>query len=292
VKLGLYGINIGLAATSPGLLPAIASRAEAAGWESVWTAEHFVLPDPPVAVSPAPPGTPMLDPFVALATAAARTERLLIGTDVTVVPLYRPLMLAKQVASLDRLSDGRFLFGVGVGYLEPEFRALGVGLPDRGSKLEEHLDAMHAIWDSSGPASFAGEHVVFDGVRAVPAPVRRSGPPLHVGGYAPASFRRAVERGHGWLGYDLGIDDAARCIDQLVDAAARCTRGPDLPPLEISVTPDRATSVDPGAVVAYAELGVDRLIVLPPPERLRDEAALLAFVDELPAQVGMSRAGI
>jgi probable F420-dependent oxidoreductase len=210
MRLGLFGINMYVGATDPAAAVRVAEVAEAAGWESVWTGEHYVLPDPRVPESPARPETPILDPFVSLAMIAARTSTLRLGTGVTVVPVHHPLVLAKQAASLDRASDGRFLFGVGVGYLEPEFRALDATLADRGARTTDHVAAMRAVW--AGATEYEGPHVSFSGVRAEPRPLEPLGPPLHVGGHVAGSFRRAVAIGHGWYGFSLGLDATERAV--------------------------------------------------------------------------------
>jgi probable F420-dependent oxidoreductase len=284
VHLGLFLINANVCATDPAAAARIAVAAEEAGWESVWTGEHYVLPDPAVPASPAPPGMPMLDPFVALAHLAAHTRTLRLGTGVTVVPVHHPLVLAKQVASLDRVSGGRFLFGVGVGYLEPEFRALGVPLADRGARLEEHLDAMRAVWQQ-GPAAYAGTHVAFSGVRAEPRPLQPSGPPLHVGGYVASSYRRAVTQGHGWYGFALDLAGTERAVGALRVALDTYERPPELGPIEISITPPPTVDLDDGTLAAYAGLGVTRLIALPPADGRRDADAQVRFVDELGARI-------
>lgn len=283
MKLGLFGINLGRAAFDGGHLAEVAKRAEAFGWESVWTGEHFVLPDPRTTASPSPPDTPFLEPFVALATAAVATERLLLGTGVTVVPLYRPLMLAKQVASLDNVSGGRFLFGVGAGHLEPEFRAFGVPLDGRGKVLDESLAAMRAIWDApASPASFHGETVSFDGVRAVPTPKDPHGPPIVVGGYGPAAMRRATEFGHAWYGYSLEPGQVGRYVDALRTAGERHSRPDHLPPLEISVTPVPGSETTASLLDEYEAAGVDRLILSPPAEAFVEPSAMFEYLDMVP----------
>jgi len=225
VHLGLFLVNANVCATDPAAAARIAVAAEAAGWESVWTGEHYALPDPPVPESPAAPDTPMLDPFVALAHLAAHTRTLRLGTGVTVVPLHHPLVLAKQVVSIDRVSGGRFLFGVGVGYLEPEFRALGVSLSERAARMDEHLDAIRAAW-TADPAGYAGRHVSFAGVRAEPRPLQPAGPPLHVGGYVASSYRRAVTQGRGWYGFALDLGATERAVGALRAALDRHERPP------------------------------------------------------------------
>ena len=284
MHLGLFLINANVCATDPAAAARVAVAAEAAGWESVWTGEHYVLPDPPVAASPAAPDTPMLDPFVALAHLAAHTTTLRLGTGVTVVPLHHPLVLAKQVVSLDRVSGGRFLFGVGVGYLAPEFEALGVPLAERASRMDEHLDAMRAVW-RGGAAAYAGRHVAFSGVRAEPPALRAGGPPLHVGGYVAGSYRRAVTRGDGWYGFALDPAAAEQAVGALRAALDRHERPPELGPIEVSITPPPGVTLDDQAVAAYARLGVTRLIVLPPRDGRRSADAQVRFVEALGARI-------
>jgi probable F420-dependent oxidoreductase len=275
MKLGLFGINMDICALDPTVMARVAVAAEQAGWESVWTGEHYVLPAEFVPPSPAPPETPMLDPFVALATAAAHTSTLLVGTGVTVVPLHQPLALAKRVASLDVTSGGRFLFGVGVGYLEPEFRALDAPFDHRGRRMMDHLEAMRAIWTEES----------YEGVRAEPRPAQSPGPPLHFGGYVTDSFRRAVTHGHGWYGFALQLPAIEHCLAELRTAAASVDRPAELPPLEVSVTPHPRMRLDPESVAQLSELGVDRLILLQPRAARTDADELLRFVEEEPGRL-------
>jgi probable F420-dependent oxidoreductase len=275
VKLGLFGINMNACALDPTVLARAAVAAEQAGWDSVWTGEHYVLPAEFVPPSPAPPDTPMLDPFVALAAVAAHTSALLLGTGVTVVPLHQSMALAKRVASLDVMSGGRFLFGVGVGYLEPEFRALDAPFDHRGRRLMDHLAAMRAIWTEES----------FEGVRAEPRPVQSPGPPLHFGGYVTDSYRRAVTHGHGWYGFALELPAIEHCLAELRSVAASVERPDELPPLEVSVTPHPRMPLDPETVLRLSELGVDRLILLQPRSARTDGDELLRFVEEEPARL-------
>lgn len=286
MKLGLFGINLDQCAVDPALLRDAAVAAEASGWESVWSGEHYVLPEPRVPSSPAPGDLPMLDPFVALTVVATHTERLLLGTGVTVVPLHHPLALAKRVASIDRVSQGRFLFGVGVGYLEPEFRALDVPMERRGPRTLEYLDAMRAIWTSDSP-TFDGEFTAFSGVRAEPRPVQQPSPPVHFGGYVASTYARAVGQGHGWYGFSLDVAQTETCLDQLRSVEATHDRPAGLPPLEITVTPHARVELDADTVAAYEKLGVTRLVVLPPAAARTDGGALLDFVQALPARLGV-----
>jgi probable F420-dependent oxidoreductase len=270
MKLGLFGINANACALDPEGAVRVAQAAEAAGWESVWTGEHYVLPEPAVPESPARGDMPLLDPFVALAHLAAHTRSLLLGTGVTVVPLHQPLALAKRVASIERVSNGRFLFGVGVGYLRPEFDALGAPFDRRGERTDEALDAMEAIWREEAVA----------GMRAEPRPT--APPPVHVGGSVTSSYRRAVTRGHGWYGWSLDVDGAAQAVDALRQVEGEVERPTSLPPLEISVTPDPTREIDRETVDAFAELGVTRLVIVPPRAGRRETAELVRWVEELP----------
>jgi probable F420-dependent oxidoreductase len=279
VRLGFFGINLYGCATDPAAAVRVARAAEAAGWESVWTGEHYVLPDPPGPDSPGSARMPVLDPFVALTNIAAGTRTLRLGTGVTVLPWHHPLALAKRVASLDRVCGGRFLFGIGVGYLEPEFRALGVPLRGRGERTMEYLDAIEAIW-SDNP-SYQGRYVSFAQVRAEPRPIQRPTPPLHFGGQVTNSYRRAVTRGRGWYGMGLDLPGTEQALADLRRIAAEHLRPPELGPLEVSVTPHPRVPLDPRTVDEFARLGVTRLVVLPPRTARDDPGALVEFVTEL-----------
>src|SRR2546423_622375 len=127
MRFGLFSINA-YACTEPRTMARVARAAEAAGFESLWAGEHVVLPDPQAPPSPMAPTEPILDPAIALTSAAALTTRLRLGTGIIILPQRNPLVLAKELASLDALSSGRLIVGIGVGYLEPEFRALGAPL--------------------------------------------------------------------------------------------------------------------------------------------------------------------
>jgi probable F420-dependent oxidoreductase len=279
VQLGVFGLNAG-APLAPAETLRLARLCEELGYDSWWAGEHIVLPDPRVPPSPMRPRDPILDPLVHLAFVAAATERLALGTGIVILPQRNPLVLAKQAASLDVLSQGRLHLGVGVGYLEPELTALGVRLSERAARTDEYLDAMLAIW--SDPARpHHGRFADFEGVEAFPKPVAGGSPRIVIGGHTPAAHRRAVQRGHGWYGFALPPDAAAAQLEGLRAAAAEVARPPELGPLEISVTP--MTPVDREMFRAYEDLGVDRVVVYPLPLRdvadverfLRDHAVLI-----------------
>src|SRR5512134_2953352 len=145
MKFGLHSVNLHGCA-NPGAAAAIGRAAEAAGFESLWVADHVVLPDPPVAGRPMAPDMVLVEPIVALTFIAAHTSRIKLATGVIILPQRQAAVLAKQLASLDVLSNGRVIFGLGVGWCEPEMRATGASFKDRGRIGDDYLAAMQALW--------------------------------------------------------------------------------------------------------------------------------------------------
>lgn len=202
-----------------------------------------------------------LDPLLALSWAAAATTTLRLATGIIILPQRNPVVFAKEVASLDVLSGGRFTLGIGVGYLEPEFRAIGANFTDRGAVTDEFLDAMQHLWYDASP-EYHGRFVDFAGVDAHPRPVQQP-IPIIVGGRTPPAYRRAVTRGHGWYGFALTPESTAECLEGLRAAAASVERPASLGPLEITVTPRGRLTAETAA--QFAELGVHRLVPVPRP---------------------------
>jgi probable F420-dependent oxidoreductase len=257
--LGLVHINMGAMSRPDGLV-ATATAAEDAGFDSVWAGEHVVVPDPQVAPSPMAPDDPALDSLLALTWAAARTTTIRLATGIIILPQRNPLVLAKQVATLDVLSGGRAMLGVGAGYLEPEFRAVGANFAERGAITDEYLEAMQALWYSEHP-EYHGKFADFAGIDAHPRPLQRP-IPVVAAGHSPPAYRRAVARAHGWYGYWLTPEDAAASLAGLRHAADRVDRPAKLGNLEVSVTPRGRVTAERAA--AFADLGVHRLVVLAP----------------------------
>src|SRR6185436_3880739 len=199
MKFGLFGINFGVCGDLDVMLR-VAQAAEQGGLESVWTGEHVVLPDPRVAPSPSEPQTPFLDPLIALSHIAGHTERLLLGTGIIILPQRNPVVLAKELASVDVVSKGRLIFGLGAGYLEPEFRAIGAPFEQRGAVTDEAIEAIKALWTMENPA-YEGRFFSFGGIDAQPRPVQKPHPPIHVGGMSRHGARRAARYGDGWYGF-------------------------------------------------------------------------------------------
>src|SRR3984885_10053737 len=271
MKIGLFGINTGPCA-NPLTAAKAARAAEAAGFESVWTGEHIVLPDPQVPPSPVPADTPFLDSAVALAYIAAHTKTVRLGTGIIILPQRNPVVLAKELASLDVLSEGRLTFGIGIGYLKPEFEAIGAPFDHKGPRSEEFLGAMIALWTQEKP-EYRGRFVSFGGVNAMPRPVQKPHPEVVFGGHTKEAYSRAARLAKGWYGFALDLDGTQKCINGVREACK--AEGRKFEDIEISVTP--RGKVDRDTAKRFADLGVHRLILLP---RGNDEASILQMVSD------------
>ena len=223
--VGLFSTN-SHACSEPAAAAEVARLAERLGYDSLWAGEHVVVPSPRVDPSPMEPDEPILDPLVALAHLAAHTDRIKLGTGVIILPQRNPVVLAKQIASLDVLSGGRFTLGIGVGYLEPEFRAIGADYANRGAVTDEFVEAMRTLWYAEHPEHH-GTYVDFADVDAHPRPVQQP-IPVVVGGHSAAAYRRAVATGHGWYGFAMTPESAAASIDGLRTAAEQVARPAEL----------------------------------------------------------------
>lgn len=276
MKFGLFDLNKNICSYTDAAVQ-VAQAAEAAGFESLWVSEHIALPDPPIARFPVDPHTRWIEPLTMLTFLAAQTTQVKLGTGVVILPQRNPLILAKQLASIDELSNGRLLFGLGVGHLQPEMEAIGVPFKQRGAMGDEYLAAMQALWHQPKPA-YSGQYVSFNHVQSHP----QRDIYIVVGGHSPPAHRRAVKSGRGWYGYSLDLDAAERCLEGLGVAAAMVERPAELGELEISVSPPRGL-IDREMVAKYAALGVDRLILLPPLVPSIDEH--LKFIDEVHQQL-------
>ena len=259
LKIGLFGFHRG-ADIRPDLLARRARVAEQAGFESLWVGDHVVLPAGPDDDTPGHVGDSRLEALITLTYLAAYTTTALLGTAVIVVPQRQPLVLARQLASLDVLSGGRLIFGIGVGWLEGELRALGVPMSERGARTDDYLAAMRAIWTGQ-PASHDGPYASFTNLVARPGPVQRPHPPIVVGGHSPGAYRRAIQQADGWAGWNLGLEGTADALAALRAAARRYPRPARLGALEISVGVPGPLERD--AARRYADLSVHRIVLLP-----------------------------
>ncbi|MGH9191094.1 MAG: TIGR03619 family F420-dependent LLM class oxidoreductase [Acidimicrobiales bacterium] len=215
IRLGLNVPNFG-PGTTPATLRSWVQFAEETGFSLVMMSDH-VAPTPDVtALYPAP----FYDPFTTLSWLASYTTRLSLGTSVAIVPYRHPLVTARMSANLDQFTGGRFVLGVGVGWSEPEFGALGVSFPERGRITDEFLAVITRAWTEPS-LSFTGDHVQFRDVATGPAPVRHPGPPLWVGGMGEGAIRRAARFGDAWHAVNPGRDWLQNvALPRLADAAA------------------------------------------------------------------------
>jgi probable F420-dependent oxidoreductase len=253
---GLYGLLRG-SGIEPGTLARRARLAEEAGFESLWVGDHIALPADQSGEQP------RLEVIVAVSYLAAVTSRIRLGFGVIVLPQRQPVLLAKQLSSIDTLARGRLTVGIGVGYVEPELSAMGVSLADRGARTDEYLAAMRCLWTEPAP-SFNGRFVHFDGVFQRPQPVQRPHPPVVVGGHSTAAFRRAVTTAQGWYGVYVDVDQTAALLAGLRKVAAERDRPAELGELEITITPPGP--IDLRTAQRYADLGVHRLVLTPASE--------------------------
>ncbi|WP_156298412.1 LLM class F420-dependent oxidoreductase [Mycobacterium paragordonae] len=252
--------------------PALEQR----GFDSLFLAEHTHIPV--THDSPYPSGGPIprkyyrpLDPFVALTAVAATTRTLLLGTGIALLPERDPIITAKEVASLDLVSQGRFMFGVGVGWLRQEVANHGVDPALRGRVSDERLRAMIEIW-TQDQAEFHGKYVDFDPIYCWPKPATKPYPPLYVGGGGPASFKRIARFNAGWIALSPSPELLAGPLEEL-----RAVAGPDVP-----VTVCQWGEATAQTLEGYAPLGVERVLLdletAPRDQSLRrlDELAELA----------------
>jgi probable F420-dependent oxidoreductase len=254
LRLGLYGL-LGGSGAEPDTLVRRARLAEQAGFESLWVGDHIALP------AEMDGEQPRLEVVVAVSHLAAVTSRVRLGFGVIVLPQRQPVLLAKQLSSIDILARGRLTVGIGVGYVEPELRAMGVSLADRGARTDEYLAAMRTLWIDPAP-SFEGRFVSFAGVFQRPRPVQRPHPPIVVGGHSAAAYRRAITSANGWYGVYLDVEQTAHALGRLRKVAAGCDRPANLGELEITITPPGPVNLETAR--RYVDLGVHRLVIQPP----------------------------
>jgi len=260
----MYG-NVG-PFCQPEMLTHIATTAERVGLESIWTVEHVVIPVgyestypyDPSGKMPAPDQMPIPDPLIWLSYAAAVTKKLRLATGIVILPQRHPLYVAKEVATLDVLSNGRVILGIGIGWLEEEFNALGVPFEERAGRTAETVRAMRSLWkDEAEP--FQGKYFRWDKLESHPKPVQKPGVPIVVGGHTELAARRAARYGDGFF---PGVTEDEKLKSLLAVMREECKKvGRD--PSTIEVTSGRAAP-DPESVKRLADLGVSRF-VLPPP---------------------------
>ncbi|OBI26133.1 LLM class F420-dependent oxidoreductase [Mycobacterium sp. E1386] len=275
MQLGLHALGIG-AGADRAVIDAVASAADDCGFATLWVGEHVVMVDRPASRYPysddgviaVPAQADWLDPMITLSFAAAASSRIALATGVLLLPEHNPVVVAKQAASLDRLSGGRLTLGIGVGWSKEEFAALSVPFAHRGARTAEYVAAMRALWRDD-VASFEGDFVCFDGIRVNPKPVRDRRIPIVIGGNSDSALRRVATWGDGWYGFNIdGVEAVRERIAKLEQLCAEAGR--DHGQLWLSVA-----LRDPGVadVGALAELGVDELVLVAAPPDRPDAAA-------------------
>jgi probable F420-dependent oxidoreductase len=264
MKVGLMFVNSG-PFSQPELLAHLAVSAEQCGVESLWTVEHVVIPQGyqspyPYAKDGKIPGgedVAIPDPLLPLSYVAALTTKVKLATGVMILPQRNPLYVAKEMATLDLLSHGRTILGIGSGWLKEEFDALGLDFHVRGARTDEAIKALRAVWNDN-PSSFHGKHFNFGPLMSFPKPAQKGGIPVVIGGHSPAAARRAGRLGDGFF---PAIADAAKLKELfgiMRDEAHKHGRNADA--IELSCM-GRA-NLD--TIKAFADLGITRIVVPPP----------------------------
>ncbi len=252
--------------TSPNSIGAVARKAEECGFESLWIPEHIILPVTYKSPYPysssgrmgAPPESPLHDPMLALAYVAGITSKIRLATGVFVLPIRNAFTTAKAVASLDVLSGGRFIFGVGIGWLEEEFTAVGMNFKDRAMRTREYLALMKELWTSDSP-NYHGKSVAVEGFKFMPKPAQKPHPPIVFGGNTEPSLKRAAKLGDGWYGIAESTEQIGATIKRLHEHERAVGR---TVPLELTVSRLRE-QLKPEQIEQFAEMGVSRIIVGP-----------------------------
>ena len=264
MQLGIHLPHAGEQAT-PALIRRYAIRADALGFDDVWVSEHIIVPRKEFPRSPL-----FYDPVVTLSWVAAVTQRVKLGTTVLVLPMRHPLPLAKELATLHNLSDGRLILGAGVGWLEPEFAALGVPFKERGRRMDEGIAMMRAVW-TQDPVTFEAKYIpakIVD-MTMLPQPISRI--PLWIGGSTDAALKRTARIADGWHGSRETPEEAAPIIRRL-----RAER----PGADFTISmrthwdgKDQGELKD--RLAAYAAVGVQHVLVAPVNREVDDWDAVI-----------------
>lgn len=236
-----------------------ARAADRLGFHSVWCTDHVVLPPERQSPNPYPrstadwayhAGVRWLDPIATMGFVAGATERVMIGSSVLVLPYRNPVVLANEISTVDRLSEGRIILGVGAGWIDEEFDAIGIPMRERGARTDEHIRVLRALWSTAEPVSFAGRFTNFSTMAIANEPARSGGPPIYVGGNSPAALARTGRLGDGWCGFEVWVEEVPAAREAIMEAARKADRDPSdieltvrrgvLPPFDVTnFLPDR-----------------------------------------------------
>jgi len=293
MRFGLAGLQAGRGCEPDGL-EEVARLAESLGFESLWAAEHVIIPERVTSRYPFnaegklhnDPTVPRPNPLIWLAFAAAATSRIRLGTCILLLPLRNPVLLAKETATLDRLSGGRLILGVGIGWMREEFEVLGSDWSDRGRRAEEYIGALRALWQP-GPHSFSGATVSFEDVHCTPTPVHEQ-IPIVVSGTSDAAARRAGRLGDGYFPMAVTPERLGELLGIARTEAERSGRSPDRLEVTYLGAPNSAE------IDAADGAGVDRYVVIDrTADFTREPERLIALAETLgvtPSTPGFGRA--
>lgn len=262
MKIGIIPVNVGVQSLDQ--LVGLARHAEAHGVESLWTFEHVVMPEDYASKYPyspngkmgIPPETPFIDPLIALTAIAAATSTVRLGTGVNILSQANPLLLAKQVASLDVLSGGRFMLGAGIGWLEEEYRAMGVPFERRGARFDDYVAAMRKVW-AGETVEHQSEFLDWTGFKSYPLPVQTPFPVV-IGGSKGKAHARIARLGNGWYAPSADPEEIAGHLEGIRAACAEIGRDP----AEIEVTANWVPAMGIDRLRALQDVGVARVVVM------------------------------
>lgn len=275
MRIGMTAVGIGKAAR-PNTIRTVAENADRLGFGTLWAPEHVVLFDEHQSKYPysadgrflAGSKIDLLDPFIGLTYAAAHSGRIRLATGICLVPEHNPLVLAKVVASLDFLSGGRFVLGVGIGWSSEEFAALGIPFERRAQRTTEYIEVMRKLWREE-KSSFEGEFVRFNEARSFPKPARPGGKvPIIFGGESMPALKRVARYGDGWFGVNLDPQQAEEKISVLHKLMGEAGRKPE--ELDISISPYHNT-ITTDDLRRYHDLGVNEFVPFVQLPRADDE---------------------
>ncbi len=262
MKFGVMFANVGPFGL-PDRLAHFAQKAEQVGFESLWTVEHVVVPKGygsqyPYSRDgkmPGPENSPIPDPLIWMTHAAAVTKKIKVATGVLILPQRHPFYVAKELATLDVLSGGRAILGVGIGWLEEEFRGVGVPFKERASRTEESIQALRSLW-ADRPSEFSGKHYRWNAVESNPKPVQKPGVPIVIGGHVAGAAKRAARFGDGF--FPARVDLLPSLLETLAKECAEIGRDPRT----LEITTGSVPTLD--EVKRLQDLGVSRFTVSPP----------------------------
>jgi len=262
MKIGIIPVNVGV--KSVGQMVGMAQLAESLNFESVWTFEHVMVPIDydskyPYSANGKMGGEPdanFVDPLIALSAIAASTTKIRLGTGVNIVSQANPLLLAKQAASLDFVSNGRFMLGAGIGWLQEEFNAMNVTFERRGARFDDYMVALRKVW-AGDVVEHQSDFINWSGFQSYPVPIQKPGVPVIIGGSKGKIFERIARHGDGWF---APTTDAATLAPMLESLKTTCdVLERDYNSIEITSMWNNTGGIE--AIEAFADIGVSRLLV-------------------------------